>query len=112
MHANSQTSFRFVRSCGILLKTRPSNLSRLCEIRMKRFLLSCLIVGLSGFHSLQAQEQPAKVLRAGMIGLDTSHVPAFAKLFNNPKAEGDVAGIKIVAGYPGGTDIPASKDRV
>src|SRR3989440_11728931 len=51
-------------------------------------------------------------LRAGMIGLDTSHVPAFAKLFNNPKATGDIAGIRIVAGYPGGTDIPASRDRV
>src|SRR6185295_19036913 len=25
-------------------------------------------------------------LRAGMIGLDTSHVTAFAKIFNNPKA--------------------------
>jgi predicted dehydrogenase len=62
-------------------------------------------------HSAQAQE-PAKVIRAGMIGLDTSHVPAFAKIFNNPKAEGDLAGIKVVCGYPGGTDIPASKDRV
>ena len=51
-------------------------------------------------------------LRAGMIGLDTSHVPAFAKIFNNPKAVGDLAGIKVVAGYPGGTDIPASRDRV
>ena len=51
-------------------------------------------------------------LRAGMIGLDTSHVPAFTKIFNNPKATGEVAGIKIVAGYPGGTDIPASRDRV
>lgn len=51
-------------------------------------------------------------LRAGMIGLDTSHVPAFAKIFNNPNAAGDLAGIKVVAGYPGGTDIPASRDRV
>src|SRR6266511_2921966 len=51
-------------------------------------------------------------LRAGMIGLDTSHVPAFAKIFNNPKATGELAGIRIVAGYPGGTDIPASRDRV
>jgi GFO/IDH/MocA oxidoreductase family protein len=51
-------------------------------------------------------------LRAGMIGLDTSHVPAFAKLFNNPNATGDLTGIRIVAGYPGGTDIPASRDRV
>ncbi|MGH8247076.1 MAG: Gfo/Idh/MocA family protein [Gammaproteobacteria bacterium] len=51
-------------------------------------------------------------LRAGMIGLDTSHVPAFAKIFNHPKATGELAGIKVVAGYPGGTDIPASRDRV
>lgn len=53
-----------------------------------------------------------KVLRAGMIGLDTSHVTAFARLFNSPQASGDLAGIRIVAGYPGGTDIPASRDRV
>lgn len=47
-----------------------------------------------------------------MIGLDTSHVPAFTRIFNSPKAAGDVAGIKVVTGYPGGTDIPASRDRV
>ena len=55
---------------------------------------------------------PLKPLRAGIIGLDTSHVPAFTKLFNGPKADGDLAGIKVVAGFPGGTDMPASRDRV
>jgi len=59
-----------------------------------------------------AQGTALQALRAGMIGLDTSHVPAFAKFFNNPKATGDVAGIRVVAGYPGGTDMPASRDRV
>jgi hypothetical protein len=39
-------------------------------------------------------------------------VPAFAKIFNNAKEDGDLAGIRVVAGYPGGTDLPASKDRV
>lgn len=62
------------------------------------------------FPALHAQE--TKPIRAGMIGLDTSHVTAFVGIFNNPKAEGDVTGIKVVAGYPGGTDLPASKDRV
>ena len=57
-------------------------------------------------------QEPLKPLRAGIIGLDTSHVPAFTRLFNNPKADGDLAGITVVAGYPGGTDMPASKDRV
>src|SRR3989475_3830626 len=51
-------------------------------------------------------------LRAGMIGLDTSHVPAFAKIFNSPKAAGEIACVRIAAGYPGGTDLPASLDRV
>ena len=62
--------------------------------------------------SMNARAAEPATLRAGMIGLDTSHVPAFAKIFNNPKATGDLAGIKVVAGYPGGTDIPASRDRV
>src|SRR6266567_3709786 len=66
------------------------------------FLTSCV-------NARAADQGP---LRAGMIGLDTSHVPAFAKIFNNPKATGDLAGIRIVAGYPGGTAIPASRDRV
>jgi hypothetical protein len=54
-----------------------------------------------------------KVLRAGVIGLDTSHAPAFAKLLNGPEATGDLAGVRVVAAYPGGSpDVPASADRV
>jgi len=51
-------------------------------------------------------------LRAGIIGCDTSHVPAFTKLFNDPNATGHLAGVKVVAAFPAGTDIPASADRV
>ncbi|WP_397384535.1 Gfo/Idh/MocA family protein [Prosthecobacter sp.] len=72
-------------------------------------LAAALLLSLAG--SVLSQET-LKPLRAGIVGLDTSHVPAFTKLFNNPKADGDLAGIKVVAGYPGGTDMPASKDRV
>ena len=76
-------------------------------------LLLISIVLLGAFSVARAAEGTApKLIRAGMIGLDTSHVPAFTKLFNNPANTGDLAGIKIVAGYPGGTDIPASRDRV
>jgi predicted dehydrogenase len=54
-----------------------------------------------------------KVLRAGVIGLDTSHAPAFAKLLNGPEATGELAGVRVVAAFPGGSpDIPASADRV
>jgi hypothetical protein len=68
-------------------------------------------LGLSVLQVAQAQEQSRAVIRAGMIGLDTSHVPAFAGIFNSTKPAEDVAGIKVVAGYPGGTDLPASHDR-
>lgn len=67
-----------------------------------------LVVGLNS--PLFSQETP-KPLRAGIVGLDTSHVPAFTKLFNT-KSDGDLAGITVVAGYPGGTDMPASANRV
>lgn len=54
-----------------------------------------------------------KPLRAGIIGLDTSHVTAFTKILNDPKAAGDLAGIRVVAAFPGGSpDLPSSKDRV
>jgi hypothetical protein len=57
--------------------------------------------------------QSAETLRVGIIGCDTSHVPAFTKLLNNPQASGDLAGVKVVAAFPGGSaDIPSSKDRV
>lgn len=60
----------------------------------------------------QAEELTTKPLRAGMIGLDTSHVPAFTKIFNSPNATGDLASIRVVVGYPGGTDLPDSRNRV
>src|SRR5688572_13607380 len=75
-------------------------------------LVLLTILSLSGLPLLQAQERPAATIRAGMIGLDTSHVPAFTRILNNSQASDDTAGIKVVAGYPGGTDLPASRDRV
>jgi predicted dehydrogenase len=58
-------------------------------------------------------ETTAAPLKAGIIGLDTSHVVAFTKLLNNPKATEDLAGVRVVAAYPGGSpDVKASRDRV
>jgi hypothetical protein len=75
-----------------------------------RQLVCIAILAVPAFHAAIAQEQKAMTIRAGMIGLDTSHVPAFTKFFNDPKD--GAAGVRVVAGYPGGTDIPASRDRV
>ncbi len=63
--------------------------------------------------STRAMAEDTKVLKAGVIGLDTSHAPAFASLLNGDEATGDLAGVKIVAAFPGGSpDIPSSADRV
>ena len=53
-------------------------------------------------------------LRAGMIGLDTSHVVAFTGLLNDPKkAAGVLSNVRVTSAYPGGSkDIPSSIDRV
>ncbi len=54
-----------------------------------------------------------QVLRAGIVGCDTSHVVAFTKLINDPAATGPLARIEVVCAFPGGSgDIPSSRDRV
>jgi predicted dehydrogenase len=70
------------------------------------------LVVLASPWSAAAEPAGEKPLRAGIIGLDTSHVMAFTDIFRDPAAQGDVARVKVVAGYPGGTDIQASRDRV
>lgn len=83
--------------------------AKLFETDMKTLVFACAAaMGLT--FPVFSQETP-KPLRAGIVGLDTSHVPAFTKLFN-AKSDGDLAGITVVAGYPGGSDMPASSNRV
>ncbi len=83
------------------------------DIMNPRLLVLLAVLGLtSEFPAVQAQEPRATTIRAGIIGLDTSHVPAFTKLFNSTNAGSELDGIRVVAGYPGGTDYPPSRDRV
>ena len=54
-----------------------------------------------------------KPVRIGMIGLDTSHVPNFTALLNDPENEHHVPGGRVVAAYPGGSpDFELSWSRV
>ena len=58
-------------------------------------------------------DEPSATLRAGLIGLDTSHVVAFTKVLNSGAGQGAMGRVRVVAGYPGGSpDIPSSIDRV
>jgi hypothetical protein len=68
-----------------------------------------LFMAISNVQLAEADE--AKPLRVGIIGCDTSHVPLFTKIIN--AEDGGIAGLKVVAAYPGGSDdLPASRDRV
>ncbi len=52
-------------------------------------------------------------LRLGIIGTDTSHVTAFAKVLNDPASPDHIPGAKIVAAFKGGSpDIESSAKRV
>lgn len=55
---------------------------------------------------------PPSPLRLGIVGLDTSHAPAFTRLLNDPAASGDRARVEVVAAFPIGTDLAASADRI
>lgn len=51
--------------------------------------------------------------RIGIIGLDTSHSTAFTKALNDPAADPEFGGYKVVAAYPkGSNDIKSSFDRI
>jgi len=45
----------------------------------------------------------AEPIKVGVIGLDNYQAVAFTQLFHNPKVEGDLAGIKVVAAFPAGS---------
>lgn len=71
------------------------------------FLLLAAVAG----DVLAADE--LKVLRAGIIGLDTSHAIAFTEILNSEKPSPELAGCRIVAAYPQGSpDIESSVKRV
>ncbi|WP_169976683.1 Gfo/Idh/MocA family protein [Tautonia rosea] len=76
-------------------------------------LSSLVLVGALAIASMEANGADEPVLRAGLIGLDTSHVIAFTRVLNSENSEGPLARVRVVAGYPGGSpDIASSRDRV
>lgn len=78
---------------------------------MRFCMLVLALLTASAAFAAQPESPPwaTKDLRAGVIGTDTSHVPAFADLFrSHPEWR-----IKVVAAFKGGSpDLPYSADRV
>ena len=76
---------------------------------MKKILALILVLSLA-ISTLYSSEKPILV---GLIGLDTSHAPAFTKFLNETTNENYVPGTKVVAAYAGGSpDVEASYTRV
>ncbi|HUG93888.1 MAG TPA: Gfo/Idh/MocA family oxidoreductase [Planctomycetaceae bacterium] len=74
--------------------------------------LTPILEAAGGLLAAAASDAPPK-LRAGIIGLDTSHVIAFTKLLNDENAPPELAHCRVVAAYPKGSpDIQSSVIRV
>ncbi|MDF1852064.1 MAG: Gfo/Idh/MocA family oxidoreductase [Verrucomicrobiales bacterium] len=73
---------------------------------MNRFILTLLLL-------LAPVISRSEEIRIGIIGLDTSHVIAFTKQYNDKTHPKHVPGGKVVAAFQGGSpDIPSSVDRI
>src|SRR5687767_15651033 len=72
-------------------------------------LVSLLVASLLTPQPAPSPAWATKPLRAGIIGTDTSHVPAFTRAFrDHPEWK-----ITVVAAYKGGSpDFPVSANRV
>lgn len=79
-----------------------------------RFCLSVFLVLCPTALLAQPPEEPAtKTLNIGVIGLDTSHVPAFTKAFNKEPADPEMQNCRVVAAYPfGSRTIESSYSRI
>lgn len=76
-------------------------------------LWSTLMIAVSPTMAEETGSSDVKQLRVGIIGLDTSHAPAFTKVLNDPQAPAELAGCRVVAAYPKGSpDIESSVVRV
>src|SRR5688572_27454248 len=82
--------------------------NRMCVIAL--FVISFI----SRSHFAMAADEPQpKALRAGIIGLDTSHATAFTSILNSENPKPELAGCRVVAAYPKGSpDIKSSVERV
>lgn len=74
-------------------------------------LVACIHLAAAGLAAPEGRaEEPVRV---GLIGLDTSHVIAFTRAFNDPNDPNHVPGVRVVAAYRGGSaDMEASASRV
>jgi hypothetical protein len=95
----------------LLTTNSPASRFILDHRRLSAFLTTfCITLFCFVVQDSSRAESP---MRLGMIGLDTSHAPAFAKLINQTESADDLPAMRVTAAYPGGSDdLPASYERV
>ena len=80
---------------------------------IKQSAMAGTILGLQSFDGHLFSKPPEEVIKIGIIGLDTSHSPAFAEFFNGGSTEPGLSGFKVVAAYPyGSKDIKSSFETI
>ncbi len=80
---------------------------------IKRSAVAGASLGLGSVRSNLFANSARDVIRIGIIGLDTSHAPAFAVLFNAENPEPGLSGFRVVAAYPkGSSNIKSSLETI
>lgn len=78
------------------------------------FLFTCTLTILGAVAFAQEPSTPeSKLLKVGIIGLDTSHSIAFTEALNAKEPDPALANCRVVAAYPhGSADIQSSVERI
>ncbi len=70
-----------------------------------------LLIGCLSSATVHAEDD--QIMKIGIIGLDTSHSPAFTKAMNREPADPEMLGCRVVAAYPyGSRTIESSSSRI
>jgi predicted dehydrogenase len=75
-----------------------------------RFLWVLTVIAVVFSPVVEIAAADEDVLKVGIVGCDTSHVTEFTRVMNERKESG--RDVKVVMAYPGGSDIPESRDRL
>jgi predicted dehydrogenase len=80
---------------------------------LRKLLVLVAVVILPGAAGVGRADNP-KPVRVGVLGLDNYQAVAYTQLFNDPKASGDLAGLRVVAAFPAAAsdDIPESVESL
>ncbi|MDX2029068.1 MAG: Gfo/Idh/MocA family oxidoreductase [Blastocatellia bacterium] len=82
-------------------------------IRRTVVLIAMLFLLVGAGPATRGSGAQAPEIRIGIIGTDTSHVPAFTKLLNDPNDPNRIPGARVVAAFKGGSpDVESSHTRV